>query len=230
MATTLQLSLQLQTSPDLVDQVYSALLDAINDGTIQPGDRLTQEEIADRFAVSRQPVLQALRLLKRDGFVVDAPGRGVQALKMDAAWITKVYEVRGALDALAARLAAAHNYQIDPRLLELGRSSASGKDIKAMIDADMNFHWAIYVGSENPLIEQSARIHWGHVRRVMGAVLQSSETRQSVWDEHEEISKSIAAGKGDLAVALISDHATNADRYLVERLSALLADPNRKAA
>ena len=47
------LSLQLQTSPDLVDQVYAALLDAINDGTIQPGERLTQEEIAERFVENR---------------------------------------------------------------------------------------------------------------------------------------------------------------------------------
>lgn len=226
------LSLRLQTSPDLVDQVYAALLDAINDGTIQPGERLTQEEIAERFAVSRQPVVQALRLLKRDGFVVDAPGRGVQAIQLDAAWITKVYEVRGALDVLAARLAATHRCKIDPNLLVRGRKAASGKDIKAMIDADMKFHWAIYEGSQNPLIAQSATIHWGHVRRVMGAVFQSSELRQSVWDEHEDISKAIAAGKADRAVGLIGSHASMAGDYLVEKLGAYLSQSSskRKAA
>ena len=49
-------------------------------------------------------MLQALRLLKKDGLVVDAPGRGVLVAPLDAAWIAQVYEVRGALDALAARL------------------------------------------------------------------------------------------------------------------------------
>ncbi len=230
MSTAPRLSLQLQTSPDLVDQVYAALLDAINDGTVQPGERLTQEEIAQRFGVSRQPVLQALRLLKRDGFVVDAPGRGVQAIQMDGAWITKVYEVRGALDALAARLAATLRYRIDPGLLARGRKAASGKDIKAMIDADMKFHWAIYVGSQNPLIEQSALIHWGHVRRVMGAVFQSSELRQSVWDEHQQIASAIASGKADKAVELIAGHASMAGAYLVEKLGASLSNSNRKAA
>lgn len=230
MPTAPRLSLQLQTSPDLVDQVYSALLDAINNGAIQPGERLTQEEIAGRFAVSRQPVVQALRLLKRDGFVVDAPGRGVQAIQLDAAWITQVYQVRGALDALAARLASARRYKIDADLLLRGRKAAAGKDIKAMIDADMKFHGAIYAGSLNPLIAQSALIHWGHVRRVMGAVLQSSELRQSVWDEHEDIARAIAAGKADKAAESIASHASVAGEYLVEKLGVFLSNTKRKAA
>ena len=55
---------KLQPAPDLVDRVYRALLDAISDGSLAPGARLTQEDIAARLAVSRQPVLQALRLLE----------------------------------------------------------------------------------------------------------------------------------------------------------------------
>ena len=54
---------KLQAAPDLVDQVYRALLDAISDGSLAPGVRVTQEDLAERLAVSRQPVLQALRLL-----------------------------------------------------------------------------------------------------------------------------------------------------------------------
>ena len=60
---------KLQPAPDLVDRVYRALLDAISDGSLAPGERLTQEDIAAQLAVSRQPVLQALRLLKKDGLV-----------------------------------------------------------------------------------------------------------------------------------------------------------------
>ena len=98
---------KLESAPDLVDQVYRSLLDAISDGSLAPGERITQEDIAEKLAVSRQPVLQALRLLKKDGFVLDAPGRGVLVAPLDADWIAKVYQVRGSLDALAARLAAA---------------------------------------------------------------------------------------------------------------------------
>ncbi|MDQ6681133.1 MAG: GntR family transcriptional regulator, partial [Pseudomonadota bacterium] len=61
---------KLQASPDLVDRVYRSLFDAISDGSLAPGARITQEDLAARLAVSRQPVLQALRLLKKDGLLL----------------------------------------------------------------------------------------------------------------------------------------------------------------
>ncbi|MEZ0307920.1 MAG: GntR family transcriptional regulator, partial [Ramlibacter sp.] len=204
------LLVKLETALDLVDQVYNSLLDAISDGSLAPGERITQEDIAQRLAVSRQPVLQALRLLKKDGFVLDAPGRGVLVAPLDAEWIVKVYQVRGALDGLAARLAAAYRYKLDPHLLEQGRKAARGKNVKAMIDADMAFHNAIYAASNNPLIEKSAHQHWRHLRRVMGAVLQQSRQREAVWDEHEAIAKAIAAGDADRAARLIELHSHRA--------------------
>src|SRR5512144_621236 len=112
---------KLPSVPDLVERVYRALLDAISDGSLAPGTRVTQEDLAERLAVSRQPVLQALRLLKKDGLVLDAPGRGLLVAPLDAAWIAHVYEVRGALDALAARRAAAQRAVLDRGLIERGR-------------------------------------------------------------------------------------------------------------
>ena len=58
--------------PDLVERVYDALLHSITEGTLAAGARLAQEDLAAQLNVSRQPVLQALRLLKKDGFVIDA--------------------------------------------------------------------------------------------------------------------------------------------------------------
>src|SRR6476661_5203658 len=95
---------KVQSRPDFVDEVYKTLLDAISDGSLAPGTRITQEEIAEQLNVSRSPVLQALRLLKKDGLVQDAPGRGLLVATLDPAWIGNLYQVRGALDALAAGL------------------------------------------------------------------------------------------------------------------------------
>jgi DNA-binding GntR family transcriptional regulator len=213
---------KLESAPDLVDQVYRRLLDAISDGSLAPGERITQEDIAEKLAVSRQPVLQALRLLKKDGFVLDAPGRGVLVAPLDADWIVKVYQVRGSLDALAARLAAEQRFQLDPKLIEAGRKAARGKNVKAMIEADLAFHNAIYGASGNPLIEQSAQQHWRHLRRVMGAVLQHSRQREALWDEHEAIAKAIAAGDGDRAARLIEEHSQRASKNLAARLTHVL--------
>lgn len=214
--------LHLEATPDLVDRVYRRLGDAICDGSLAPGQRLTQEEIAQQLAVSRQPVLQALRLLKKDGFVQDAPGRGVQVTRLDPDWTRKVYEVRAALDGLAARLAATRRFRTAPALLARGRESARGEDVMAMIDADLAFHAAIYAAAGNPLIEQSAQLHWRHLRRVMGAVLQESAEREAVWDEHEAIAEAMAAGDAPRAARLVEEHALRASEMLAARLDQVL--------
>ena len=213
---------QLDSPPDRVDQVYRALLGAISDGTLAPGQRLTQEDIAAQLAVSRQPVLQALRQLKNDGFVQDAPGRGVQVAPLDVQGMRQVYQVRGALDALAARLAAARHAQIDPAVLQRGRVAVAGRDVQAMIDADLAFHDAIYRASGNALLAQAAAPHWRHLRRVMGAVLQQSSQRRAVWDEHQAIADAIAAGQEDHAAALIAQHSEQAGEHLAGQLTQVL--------
>jgi DNA-binding GntR family transcriptional regulator len=214
--------IKIESSPDLVDQVYRSLLDAISEGSLAPGARITQEDIAEQLAVSRQPVLQALRLLKKDGFVLDAPGRGVLVAPLDVGWLTQIYQVRSALDALAARLAAHARYRMDPALISQGRAAARSNKVKAMMAADARFHGAIYTASGNPLIAQSAQLHWHHIRRAMGAVLQVSTMRDSIWDEHEAIANAIADGDAASAENLIRQHGEDASRNLARLLSTAL--------
>ena len=118
--------IKIKSSPDLVDQVYGSLFDAISDGSLAPGTRIMQEDIAEQLAVSRQPVLQALRLLRNDCFVLDAPGRGVLVAPLDAAWLVQIYQVRSAFNALAAHLAARARQRIDPALITQGRAASRG--------------------------------------------------------------------------------------------------------
>ncbi|MBN4165618.1 GntR family transcriptional regulator [Pseudomonas fulva] len=213
---------RIQSRTDYVDEVYKALLDAISDGSLAPGARLTQEEIAEQMNISRSPVLQALRLLKKDGLVQDAPGRGLLVTPLTTDSIRNLYQIRGALDNLAAKMAAEQKFQMDQTLIKRGRKASQGRDIKAMIDADMAFHTAIYEASGNPLIAQSAQVYWVHLRRAMGAVLQSSEQREAIWNEHEAIAKAIAAGDVVAAGELTDVHTTHARKNLLERLSHLL--------
>ena len=70
--------LKLETTPDLVDRVYRAVLDAISEGSLAPGERITQEDMASKLAVSRQPVLQALRQYPRQIALAAGAFIGVQ--------------------------------------------------------------------------------------------------------------------------------------------------------
>ena len=217
--------IKIESRPDLVDQVYLSLLDAISEGSLVPGARITQEDIAEQLAVSRQPVLQALRLLKKDGFVLDAPGRGVLVAPLDVVALVQIYQVRSTLDALAAQLAAQAHRRIDSRLIHQGREAARGQDVQAMIAADAAFHTAIYAASGNPLIAQSVRLHWHHIRRAMGAVLQVSTMRESVWDEHEAIACAIENGNAPLAEVLSRQHGVDASCNLAQLLENTLKHP-----
>lgn len=220
---------KLPSRTDYVDEVYRALLDAISDGTLAPGTRVTQEDLADRLNVSRSPVLQALRMLKKDGLLEDAPGRGLLVTRLDPLRIGQLYRVRGSLDALAARLAAEYRAEIPAALISAGRQAAGGSDVRAMIEADMAFHRAIYTASGNPYIVDSALLHWIHLRRVMGAVLQHGESRAGIWDEHEAICAAILAGDGALAATLSEGHADSARQSLVSSLELTLRLPPHAA-
>lgn len=208
----------LPAEPDLVERAYTALLRSISEGDLAPGTRLTQEEIAASLGVSRQPVLQALRQLKHDGFVIDAGRRGLMVAPLDPALITQVYQLRAALDALAARLAAERRASLDAGLIVQGEKAAKSRRVAAMIDADVAFHNAIYEASGNPLIADSANRHWAHIRRAMGAVLSTAGARESVWDEHAAIAAAIRAGDAALAERLSREHGDRAAQALVAAL------------
>lgn len=204
--------------------MYQSLLDAICDGSLAPGERLTQEDLAERLKVSRQPVLQAMALLKTQGFVEEAGKRGVRVAPVEAPQIVRLYEVRGALDALAARLAArngaAEARRRGPALVEAGRAAIAAGDRGRLVAADQDFHQFLYGLSRNPLIGESAGLHWRHIRRAMGAVLNDQSEHRPVWDEHAAILAAIAEGDEAGAEARARAHAEAAAQRLAHRIEA----------
>lgn len=213
----------LALAPDLAEQAYQSILDAICEGRLIAGERVTQERLAESLSVSRQPVLQAMLLLKRDGFIVDAGGRGVMVAPLTAAHIGNLYQVRSVLDGLAAREAARRKADLSPALLAAGRKAAKDKTIAAMIDADLAFHRAIYAAADNPVLSQSAERHWSHIRRAMGAVLQVAGLRTAIWNEHEAMLDAITSGDAAKAQLLAQHHCEaagdNLARQLIEQQS-----------
>ena len=80
----------------LIDGAYRHLLQAITDGTLLPGQRIRQAELADGLGVSRQPVSHALQLLKRQGLVEEAGAKGLRVVPLDRQRVMQLYQVREA--------------------------------------------------------------------------------------------------------------------------------------
>lgn len=214
----------LAAAPNLVDQVHDALVAEIAAGRLVAGDRVLQEHVARELGVSRQPVQQALLLLRKQGLLRDAPGRGLEVAPIDPQQVHHVYELRAAIEGLAARRAAegaAERASLQaPALIEAGRKAVASGSIARMTAADLRFHEFVYELSGNPLIARAMSTHWTFTQRLMGEVLTRDEQPVDIWDQHERIARAIAAGEADRAEALAREHLMQASRYMVARLTA----------
>ena len=85
----------LPNQPALIDQVHDRLVAAIADGSLPPGERLTQESVAAMLGVSRQPVSHALHLLRMQGLAIETGKRGLVVAPLDAARLRGLYQVAG---------------------------------------------------------------------------------------------------------------------------------------
>ena len=210
--------------PNLADQVYERILEAITDRTLLPGQRVRQNELADKLGVSRQPVSHALHILHRQGLLAESGRRGFEVTQLDPERIRQLYEVRSAIDALAAKLAAqrskfdaASRAQLEAALVE-GRSANSKTSLARLISFDVDFHRAIYRLAGNPVVEEMIAPQWPHMRRSMATVLTELDYRESAWAEHETIAAHILSGNAKAAEAAALAHAQSAGRKTEERL------------
>ena len=213
----------LTVQPNLVEQVHEAILLEISSGKLNPGTRIIQEQIATELGVSRQPVQQALLLLRNQGLLRDAPGRGLIVAPLDPDYIRQMYEIRAVLEGLAFRKAAENNSETARSqgiaLIEKGRKAVQKGSVTELISTDMAFHHFVYGLSENLLIAPTMDTHWTYTQRVMGEVLMMDEKPRDIWHQHEELLQAIVDGDGDAAERMARDHITQAASFILSRLS-----------
>jgi len=204
----------LKQPKNLVDQVYDVILQALSDGTIAAGERVTQELIATRLNVSRQPVTHALAILKTQGFFIATSKRGLIVTAVDSRHVADIYQLRSTLEPLAVTLATPRmtpeRYNVGRKIIERGRASVSSGNIANALRVDVEFHQFIYELSGNPLIAETMRLHWVHLCRGMTKTLQQPGTPFAVWQEHEQILEAMATGDPEKSSALMRNHLADA--------------------
>lgn len=220
---------QLQIQPALIDQVHDRLLAAIVDGTLAPGRRLTQDNLAEMLGVSRQPVSHAIQILRRRGLLIDSGKRGVAVAPIDAKRIVDLYGVREALDALAARLAAervrartATHAEIDDvrKALAAGAGFGPATAMHDLVAADVAFHEAIHRLSGNLAISETVAEQWPHFKRSMAVVLADPGRRDRIWAEHAAIVAAVLDGDPPKAEDLARRHTAGAREETARQLNA----------
>lgn len=190
---------------------YTMILEAIDVGTYQPGDRLVESELAERFGVSRTPVREALQrletqlLLKRDG-------RSLIVASLDHNQLSELYAVRAELEGMAARLAARHaaaeEIRVLRKMVESDRELLDDPDALSM--ANRRFHKQIHLASHNRYLVQQLDL----VHRTMALLATTSlavEGRsEGALNEHDAIVTAIETGDGEAAYVALKTHISNA--------------------
>jgi DNA-binding GntR family transcriptional regulator len=206
----------------LLEKVHEAILAEISCGKLSAGTRIIQEQLATELGVSRQPVQQALLLLKQQGVLEEAKGRGLLVTTLHPDQVRNIFEVRSAIEGLACRKAAELSRKeaakLGPPIIRAGRLAIKKGSCESMISADMKFHMMIYKLSQNPLIDPAMDSYWVYTRRVMGHILTREEKPRDIWDQHEETIEAIINGNSKKAEAHIREHITQGGLFVETHL------------
>jgi len=98
--------MKIESLPSLRDRVADQLRASIVEGVLKPGARLVERELCEQMGVSRPSVREAMRQLENEGLITNVPNRGPIVVVVSAKAAAEIYEVRSALEGLAARLFA----------------------------------------------------------------------------------------------------------------------------
>lgn len=190
---------------------YTLILEAIEAGTYQPGDRLVESELAERLGVSRTPVREALQRLETQSMLT-RDGRSLIVASLDHNQLAELYAVRTELEGLAARLAARHATDEEIRVLK-----AMVHDDRELVNrprdlakANKRFHRQIHLASHNRfLVQQLDLVH--RSMALMSSTSLAADGRSEVaLAEHDQIVSAIEARDGEAAYQALKTHISRA--------------------
>jgi DNA-binding GntR family transcriptional regulator len=203
---------QPQTSES--DEPYDRLRALIVNGSLRPGEALSERSLAERLQVGRTPIREAVKWLARDGLLEIVPMRGTFVREMSVGDLREIHEMRIALEGMAAFLAARRGScasldEAAARLQALAEAMAAEKalDVDEAQSIGWAFHDAMFECADNQRLRQT----YLNLRAQSGLALRRVErysverTREAVL-EHLEICTAIKAGDGEQARRLVYAH------------------------
>lgn len=152
------------------ESAYNQIQQWIIDGTLQPGEKLNDSELAQALGISRTPVRESLQLLETEGFVQMFPGKATQVTEVEKESMKELLPPLAALQALAAELAVDNLTTDVLDLLETTNDrfakAIHSENYYAALKIDEEFHQIIVDIANNPYIQRIIAHLQAHVRRL----------------------------------------------------------------
>lgn len=215
--------IKLDSYKPLREVVAETLREAIVNGMLKPGERLMEIQLAEELGVSRTPVREAIRKLELEGFVVMIPRRGTYVADLSIKDINEVFEIRTALDVLAAGLAVERITedeleQLERLLVEIGELIEED-DADKIVESDSQFHDILYRASRNDRLVGIINNLREQFTRFRSISIQYPGRMQKSVEEHRRLVEAIASRDTDLAQQLAREHMENSEQTLLQDLN-----------
>ncbi|MFJ7215983.1 GntR family transcriptional regulator [Amycolatopsis sp. NPDC098790] len=218
-------SLEPLHAQSLADQVYVRIRQAVGDGSLRPGQKITERDLASRLNVSPTPVREALRQLLRDRIVERTGSRSLRVAAFDAGVLHELAEVKARLNGMAARLAARKR---TPELVSALTSDLDEADrlraalesapvaeqedgLVALLTVLHRFHRRIEQAAGNPVVDallDQSQVFTDSERhlRTSERIEAGREEFERRYAEHRPIVDAIGRGDEDAAEQLVIRH------------------------
>ncbi|WP_027364290.1 GntR family transcriptional regulator [Desulfotruncus alcoholivorax] len=211
--------IKLDNYKPLREIVFETLREAIIQGRLEPGERLMEIQLAEEMGVSRTPVREAIRKLELEGFVVMVPRKGAYVAGISVKDIVDVFEVRAALEALAAGLAAERATaeeleEMERAVLQIYEVS-NGNNLNTLVERDTNFHELIYKASRNQRLVQTLVHLKEQIQRFRTTSLALPGRGKHAVEEHKNIVEAISSRNVELAGNLAREHIETAEQLFL---------------
>jgi DNA-binding GntR family transcriptional regulator len=198
------------------DAVFGTLRDAILTKMLVPGPQFAEEDLARTFGVSRTPVREAILRLEAERLIERRGGRRLSVARISPTEILEIYDVRVALDSVAAELAARN--ATPPQIAQLRWlnkqmiSLAEAGDFARVSTLSLEFHEHIAEAGGNAFLLSQIRVVHDRVRRFERSTLQQPGRLGTASNEHELLLDAIEAADVARAAEAARDHMINAKK------------------
>jgi len=143
----------------LKENLATQLREAILAGRILPGEKIIEGRWARQFGVAQVSIREALNILATEGFVTKGHGRSARVLKLGDSDIIQIYQLRGALEGLAARLIVEQKLPLDDLEAALAemKDAVHKNDLRKVVDRVQQFHLCLLEKAANPFLLENGR-------------------------------------------------------------------------
>ena len=194
----------------LRDVVFNTLRDAILTGKLVPGERLMENQLAEKLGVSRTPVREALRMLELENLVELVPRKGAQVLDMSEKDIVNILEVRSALEGLATSVACKKMSKEDLQQLKNMEvdfeKAVAENDVEHFVDIDEDFHDLIFAATENDKLINIFRNLRIQLYRYRMAQAKNDTSMSTIVAHHRSIIRAIENHDAEEGASIAQGH------------------------